>query len=172
MYTLNYYARTHTHTHSHARTHALTRMHARTHTHTHTCTCTRTHTHTHTHTAHIQSLGETHVDLSPAAALPPVPPLAGESRDSSHDPQTISVVSHVHDPQGSSQLVLKDGDIRDDVIEDIVAQATSSSSSSEDEVEDTTGESHLQTKCFMSTLWAYRKIGSGHSLGKLGPNYV
>ena len=52
-------------------------------------------------------------------------------------------------------MVLKDGDIRDDVIEDIVAQATSSSSSSEDEVEDTTGESHLQTKCVMSTLWAY-----------------
>ena len=66
-------------------------------------------------------------------------------------------------------MVLKDGDIRDDVIEDIVAQATSSSSSSEDEVEDTTGESHLQTKCFMSTLWTYRKIGSGHSLyRKLG----
>ena len=43
-------------------------------------------------------------------------------------------------------MVLKDGDIRDDVIEDIVAQATSSSSSSEDEAEDTTGESHLQTK--------------------------
>ena len=150
--------------HTHTRTHACT--------HTHTCTHACTHTHTYTRTAHIQSLGETHVDLSPAAALPPVPPLAGESHDSSHDPQTISVVSHVHDPQGGSQLVLKDGDIRDDVIEDIVAQATSSSSSSEDEVEDTTGESHLQTKCFMSTLWAYRKIGSGHSLGKLGPNHV
>ena len=39
-------------------------------------------------------------------------------------------------------------------------------------MEDTTGESHLQTKCVMSTLWAYRKIGSGHSLGKLGPNHV
>ena len=94
---------------------------------------------TNTHTAHIQSLGETHVDLSPAAVLPPVPPQAGESHDSSHDPQTISVVSHVHDPQGGPQLVLKDGDIMDDVIEDIVAQATSSSSSSEDEAEDTTG---------------------------------
>ena len=124
---------THTHAHTHARMHAHAHMHPRTH----------THTHTYTRTAHIQSLGETHVDLSPAAALPPVPPLAGESHDSSHDPQTISVVSHVHDPQGSSQLVLKDGDIRDDVIEDIVAQATSSSSSSEDEVEDTTGQSHL-----------------------------
>ena len=124
---------THTHAHTHARMHAHAHMHPRTH----------THTHTYTRTAHIQSLGETHVDLSPAAALPPVPPQAGESHDSSHDPQTISVVSHVHDPQGSSQLVLKDGDIRDDVIEDIVAQATSSSSSSEDEVEDTTGQSHL-----------------------------
>ena len=120
------------------------------------CTHTHTRTHTHTHTAHIQSLGETHVDLSPAAALPPVPPLAGESHDSSHDPQTISVVSHVHDPQGGSQLVLKDGDIRDDVIEDIVAQATSSSSSSEDEAEDTTGESHLQTK-----IYTYHLVGSG-----------
>ena len=58
---------------------------------------------------------------------------------SSHDPQTISVVSHVHDPQGGPQLVLKDGDIMNNVIEDIVAQATSSSSSSEDEAEDTTG---------------------------------
>ena len=97
------------------------------------------HTHTHTHTAHIQLLGETHVDLSPAAVLPPLPPQAGESHDSSHNLQTISVVSHVHDPQGGPQLVLKDGDIMDDVIEDIVAQATSSSSSSEDEAEDTTG---------------------------------
>ena len=109
--------------------------HAHTHIHTHTYT----HTHTHTHTAHIQSLGETHVDLSPAAVLPPVPPQAGESHDSSHDPQTISVVCHVHEPQGGSQLVLKDGDIMDDVIEDIVAKATSSNSSSEDEAQDTTG---------------------------------
>ena len=38
-----------------------------------------------------------------------------------------------------TRLVLKDGDIMDNVIEDIVAQATSSSSSSEDEAEDTTG---------------------------------
>ena len=79
------------------------------------------------------------LDLSPAAVLPPVPPQTGESHDSSHDPQTISVVSHAHDPQGGPQLVLRDGDIMDDVIEDIVAQATSSSSSSEDEAEDTTG---------------------------------
>ena len=37
------------------------------------------------------------------------------------DPQKISVVTCVHDPQGGSLLVLKDGDIRNNVIENVVA---------------------------------------------------
>ncbi len=69
----------------------------------------------------IQSLGETHIELGPAT----VPADVQESRE----PQES------RDPQVVTQLVGKDGDITDDIIENIAAQA-SSGSSSEDEQED------------------------------------
>lgn len=61
----------------------------------------------------IQSLGETQIELGPAT----VPAEVHESRD----------------PQATGQLVGRDGDIADDVIETIVAQASSGSSSEDEE---------------------------------------
>lgn len=63
----------------------------------------------HTCTA-IQSLGETHIDLTDSA-VPPPPDQMEQS----------------HDPEAATRLVGRDGDVTEDVIAGIVEQGTSGS---------------------------------------------